>query len=73
MGCFPSKDEKGITITKASQKFRDKYRRKLNQIWLDKGSQFYNGSMKSWLEDNDVGIYSTHNEEKSVLASISIS
>ena len=24
--------------------------------------------MKSWLEDNDIEMYSTHNEEKSVVA-----
>ena len=49
MGCFPLKDEKAFT--NASQKFREKYRRK--QTWLDKGSECYNGSMKSWLQDND--------------------
>ena len=24
--------------------------------------------MKSWLEENDIKLYSTHNEEKSVIA-----
>ena len=37
-------------------------------IWVDKGSEFYNRSMKSWLQDNDIELYSTHNEEKSVVA-----
>ena len=23
--------------------------------------------MKSWLQDNDIGVYSTHNKEKSVV------
>ena len=31
-----------------------------------KGSEFYNRSMKSWLEKNDIEMYSTHNEGKSV-------
>ena len=41
-----------------------------NQIkkWLDKGSEFYNRSMKSWLENNDIEMYSTHNKGKSVVA-----
>ena len=26
----------------------------------DKGSEFYNRSPKSWLQDNDIEIYSTH-------------
>ena len=34
---------------------------------MDKGSEFYNRSMKSWLEDNVTEMYSTHNEEKSVV------
>ena len=41
---------------------------KPNKIWEDNGSQFYNRSLKSWLQDNDIEIYSTHNEEKSVVA-----
>ena len=34
----------------------------------DKGSEFYNRSMKSWLEKNAMEIYSTHNEGKSAVA-----
>ena len=43
-------------------------KKKQNKIWVDKGSEFDNRSMKSWLEKNDIEIYSTHNEEKSVVA-----
>ena len=46
--------------------------RKPNKIWIDKGSEFYNRSMKSWLQDNDMVMYSTHNKEKSVVAERSI-
>ena len=35
---------------------------------MDKGSELYNISMKSWLQDNDIEKYSTHNEGKSVVA-----
>ena len=28
----------------------DEQKRKSNKIWVDKGSKFYNRSMKSWLE-----------------------
>ena len=31
---------------------------------MDKGSEFYNRSMKSWLQDKDIEMYSTHNEGK---------
>ena len=39
-----------------------------NKIWVDKGSEFYKKSMKSWLEKNAIEMYSTHNERKSVVA-----
>ena len=35
---------------------------------MDKGSEFYNSSFKKWLKDNDVDMYSIHNEGKSVVA-----
>ena len=38
------------------------------KIWVDKGSKFYNNSFKKWLKNNDTEMYSTHNEEKSVIA-----
>ena len=31
-------------------------------------SEFYNRSMKSWLQDNNIEMYSTHNQGKSVVA-----
>ena len=37
-------------------------------MWVDRGSEFYNRSVKSWLEENDIEMYSTHNEGKSVIA-----
>ena len=47
--------------------------RKPKKIWVDKGIEFYNTSMKSWLENNDVEndvevYYSIHNERISVAA-----
>ena len=43
----PIKDKNGITITNASQKILKESNRKSNKIWVDKGSEFYNSSMKS--------------------------
>ena len=42
--------------------------RKPNKILVDKISEFYNNSFKKWLQDNDIEMYSTHNEGKSVIA-----
>ena len=63
----PLKDKKGVSIVNAFQKFLDDSKRKPNKIWVDKGSEFYNRSMKSWLQDNDIVTYSIH-EGKSVVA-----
>ena len=43
-------------------------KRKTNKVWVDKGSEFCNRSMKSFLNNNDIDTYSTYNEEKSVTA-----
>ena len=61
------KDINGITTT-VFRKFLDESNRKPNKIWVDKGGKFYNRSMKSWLKDNDIEVYSTHKEGISVLA-----
>ena len=42
--------------------------RKPNKICVDKDSEFYNRSMKSWLEINAIEIYSMHNEGKFLFA-----
>ena len=62
------KDKKVITITNAFQKFFDESGRKPDKIWVDSCSEFYNRSMKSWLQDNVINTYSTYNERKSVFA-----
>ena len=36
-------------------------------MWEEKGSEFYNKSMKYFLQNNDTETYLTHNEGKSVL------
>ena len=64
----PLKDKKGISIVKAFQIILKQSNRKPNKIWVGKGSEFYNAYFKKWLRDNDIVMYSTHNEGKSVVA-----
>ena len=72
----PLKNEKGVSIADAFQKIlNDSNRgeakskgRKPKKIWVDKGSEFYNNSFKKGLKDNDIEIYSIHNEGNSVIA-----
>ena len=42
--------------------------RKPNKILEDKGSEFYNAYFKKWWRDNNIVMYSTRNEGKSVVA-----
>ena len=64
----PLKDKKGISIVKAFRSILKQSNRKPNKIWVDKGSEFYNAYFKKWLRDNDIVMYLTHNEGKSVVA-----
>ena len=64
----PLKDKKGISIVNAFQKILKESNRRPNNIWVDKGSEFYYNSFKKWLKDNDIEMYSIHNEGKSVVA-----
>ena len=67
----PLKDKKGISIVKAFQIIlKQSNSRKPNKIWVDKGSKFYNAYFTKWLRDNDIVMYSTHNEGTSVVAEI---
>ena len=66
------KDRKGITITNAFRKILDEYNSKPNKIWINKDREFYNRSMKLFLQNNNIEMYSTHNEGKSVVAEIFI-
>ena len=65
---IPLKDKKGISILNGFDKIIKQYNRKSNQIWVDQGGEFYNNIFKKWLSDNDIIMYSTYNEGKSVVA-----
>ena len=69
------KDKKGTSIANAFQKIisegskaESKRRRKPNKIWVDQGSEFYNNSFKDFLKINNIEMYSTYYEGKSVVA-----
>ena len=66
------KDKKGISIVNAFNKLIQQSNRKPNKIWVDQGSEFYNRFFKKWLSGNDIIMYSTFREGKSVVAEIFI-
>ena len=63
----PLKDTKGVSIVNAFKQILKESNWKPNKIWVDKGSEFCNNSFKKWLKDDDIEIYSTYNEGKSVV------
>ena len=72
---FPVKDKKATSIVNAFKKIipegseaESKGRRKPSKIWVDQGSDFYNDTFKNVLEINNIEVYSTYNEGKSVVA-----
>ena len=70
------KDKKGASIVNAFQKILKESDRseaeskghKPNKIWVGKESEFYNNSFRKWLKDNNIEMYSIHNEGISVVA-----
>ena len=64
---IPIKYKKGTSTVNAFQKIISE-EIKPNKIWVDQGSEFYNNSFKDFLKINNIEMYSTHNEGKSVVA-----
>ena len=69
-GLFLWKIKEVLLLLMAFQKILDESNGKPNKIWVDKASEFYNKSIKSWFQYNDIEIYSTHNERISVVTEI---
>ena len=63
----PLKDKQGTSIVNTFQKIISKGR-KSNKILVDQCSEFYNNSFKDFLKINNIEMYSTYNEGKSVVA-----
>ena len=65
---IPLKDKKGISFVNAFNKIIKQSNRKPNKIWVDQVGEFYNNVFEKWLSDNNIIMYSTYNEGKSVVA-----
>ena len=59
------KDKRGVTII---NEFQISKGQKLNKTWVDQGGEFYNNLFKRFLKNNNIEMYSTYNEGKSVVA-----
>ena len=68
---IPIKDKKRTSMFDAFKKIISTElhsKRKPNKKWVDQGSEFYNKSFKDFLKINNIEMYSTYNERKSVVA-----
>ena len=61
-------NKKGDSIVEGFKKTLNNSNKKPNKIWVDYGKEFYNNKFKNFLKDNDIEMYSTFNEGKSVIA-----
>ena len=65
---IPLKSKAGSAVVDAFEEILNKTGRKPNKIWVDQGREFYNKDMKRWLVDKGIDMFSTCNEDKSVIA-----
>ena len=62
------KDKKGKTVLDGFIEIRNQSKSKPDKWWVDHGKEFYNSLKQKWIDDNDILVYSTHNEGTSVVA-----
>ena len=64
----PLKDKKDKKVLKAFIKIMNDSNNKPNKLLVDEGKEFYNSNIKKWFGNNDILMYYTHNEGKSVIS-----
>ena len=62
------KDKKVKTVLHGIIEIVNEFKHKPNKSWVNQGKEFYNSVMQKWLDDNDILMYSAHNEGNSVVA-----
>ena len=65
--CEPLRDKTATTINKAFKDIMKFSKRKPKLLWTDKGTEFYNKVFDATLKAQDIKIYSTYGEHKSVV------
>ncbi len=65
--CIPLKNKSAATVLNAVKSLIQQSHRTPQRIWVDKGSEFYNKKFEEWVKSNDIIMYSTYGESKSVI------
>ena len=63
-------DKKVKTVLNAFIEILNESNRQTNKLWVDQGREFYNKRFQEWLDNNNILMYSTHNEGKSVIKTL---
>ena len=59
--------KKGETVLNAFIEIANDSNRKPNKLLVHQGREFYNKLVQKWLDNNDILMYATRNEGKSVI------
>ena len=62
------KARKSKTVLNAFIEIVNESNCKPNKLWVYQEREFHNKLIQEWLKNNDILIYSTHNEDKSLIA-----
>ena len=62
------KSRKSKTVLNAFIEIVNESNCKPSKLWVYQGREFHNKLIQEWLKNNDILIYSTHNEDKSLIA-----
>jgi hypothetical protein len=65
--CVPLKNKSAETVLNALTDIIKKNERSPQKIWVDRGSEFYNKEFLKWAKADDITVYSTYGESKSVV------
>ena len=61
------KDKNAKTVLRGFVEIVNKSYSKPNKLWVDQSAEFHNSLIQNRLDDNDILMYLTHNEGKSVV------
>ena len=60
----PLQNKTGALVRDAFRSIVTSSKRSPRKLWVNEGKEFYNATVKQWLADNGISMYSTHNDGK---------
>eukprot|EP00117_Sycon_ciliatum_P030261 scpid98100/ scgid23903/ Putative uncharacterized transposon-derived protein F54H12.3 len=63
----PLKNKTDIAVRDAFRNIVQSSERSSRKLWVDEGKELYSATLKRWLTENGIEMYSTHNEGEAVV------